>query len=252
MNDIKYSFMFHDIYELYPEESGFPDKSSNSFKISQEDFILFLEHLKIKCIKLGINIYDIILTFDDGGSSSIWVAEELSKRDLKGYFFISTNFIGKDGFCTKEDIKEIDRMGHYIGNHSHSHPSRISKLRGKSLIDEWTVSNSILQEILKKKIVNACFPGGHYSLEQVMILRDLGYKKVFTIKPSKQIIEKYGVQIIGRFPIRSYTHIKKSLRYLKRYSFFCMTIKLRWNLLTVVKYMSGRYFDLLRDIIKQY
>ena len=39
-----------------------------------------------------------MLTFDDGGASSIWIADELERHQLRGAFFIVTARIGTPGF----------------------------------------------------------------------------------------------------------------------------------------------------------
>lgn len=244
--------MFHDVYESDPSESGFPGASSNSFKVSQVDFIRLMDMLIIKANKLHIPLSDIIITFDDGGSCSLWIAKELSKRGLIGHFFISTMYIGSSGFCSESDIIEIDKLGHIIGNHTHTHPGIISRLSDSELKKEWGTASTILKNIINKDVVEACFPGGHYSENQVDILKELGYKTVYTVKPTREIKNINDIEVIGRYSIRNKQPIEQYLSYFGKHSLLRFRMLLRWQLLEILKKNTGSNFDKIRDIIKRF
>lgn len=61
----------------------------------------------------------VYLTFDDGPHPeiSIWVADELEKRGLKGSFFC----VGDNVRKYPETYQEIIRRGHQVGNHTMHH-----------------------------------------------------------------------------------------------------------------------------------
>ena len=244
--------MFHDVYETNPSESGFPRASSNSFKVSRPDFIRFIDTLILKAYKINIPLSNIILTFDDGGSSFLWIARELSKRGLVGHFFISTGYIGTHGFCSKDDLKEIDSLGHVIGSHSHTHPERISSLPIDTLKKEWNEATTFIQNLLGKGIVEASIPGGYYSIESVNILRELGYKTIYTSKPTNLIKFYQGVEITGRYTIRNNQPIEQYLSYIDKVSFLGIKMLLRWQSLEIIKKLFGSYFDVIRKILKKY
>lgn len=251
-NTHKYALMFHDVYNKSPSETGFPGKSSNSFKISRANFIQFVDKVILKAERLEIPLSKIIFTFDDGGSSALWIAKELNKRNITAYFFISTGFIGKKGFCNENDLKIIDEMGHIIGNHTHSHPGRISTLTKEQLWEEWSKASDILKKMLNKNIKAACIPGGHFSLSQADILNDLGYKKIFTNKPVRKTKSHKNVQIIGRYPIQNNMPTVKYLSYFKKYSRLRSGMFVRWQLLEIIKFVTGPYYDYIRNIVKGY
>lgn len=244
--------MFHDVYETDPFESGFPRASSNSFKVSRPDFIRFIDALILKANIKSIPLSDILLTFDDGGGSFLWIARELSKRGLVGHFFISTGYIGAEGFCSKDDLKEIDSLGHVIGSHSHTHPERISSLPNDTFKKEWNDSTSFLQKLLGKDIIEASIPGGYYSKESVNILRELGYKTIFTSKPINRIKFYQGLEIVGRYTIRNHPPIEQYLNYLDKVSFLNIKMLLRWQLLEIIKKLFGSYFNDIRKILRKY
>ena len=75
-------------------------------------------------------------------------ASLLESRGWRGHFFIVTGRIGKPGFVTARQIRELHERGHHIGSHSHSHPDAFSELSDEELIREWSESRRILGEIL--------------------------------------------------------------------------------------------------------
>ena len=108
--------MYHDVYQYNPNESGF---ASDLYKLDVHNFE--------EQVKALANLRDnkmsslrILLTFDDGGSSfSHLIMSILDKYGFKGYFFISTNYIGQKGFLNHDEIIDLYNKGHYIGSHSH-------------------------------------------------------------------------------------------------------------------------------------
>lgn len=252
MKNRQYPLMFHDVYQLDPFESGFQKASSNSFKISQANFLQLLDNItKIIYLQKGTTS-DVIFTFDDGGQSFVWIAKELYGRGLVGHFFISTKYIGAKGFCTEDQIREIDEMGHIIGCHSHSHPSRISSLNEDDLRAEWTTSTCILERILGKPVVEASIPGGYYSLSSVRILCDLGYKTVYTSRPSLAVKSFKSLVILGRFTIRNINPIDQYTSYVKKYSLLRKKMYLRWYILEIAKKLTGPFFFRLRNSLKRF
>ena len=248
----KIPLMFHDIYDLAPCESGFRRASSDSFKISREDFVHFMDGTERVMQQQGQSLSDVIFTFDDGGKSFVWIAEELSRRNLVGHFFIATKYIGTEGFCTKTDLQYIDKMGHIIGNHSHSHPASISRLKDTPLYEEWRQSHHFLSELLGKPIVEASIPGGHYSRSQVEVLSNLGYHVVYTSKPTLRHQSCKGVDVIGRFTVRKSNNIMGYTDYIKRKSSLRFKMLARYEMLYVAKKMLGSSFYKLRNSLKKF
>ena len=129
------------------------------------------------------------ITIDDGGGSSIEIAKYLEKKNIKAYFFIPTKFIGNKGFLNKDEIKEIDNMGHIIGSHSHSHPSPFCELTKKMIHFEVTKSKQILEQILGKTIDTLSIPGGEIRKNTLETLCDkiLELKEIYISTPYEGI-----------------------------------------------------------------
>jgi len=109
----------------------------------------------------------ILLTIDDGFLSfykNAW--PYLKKNRIPFILFISTEAVGKNGYMTWDEIKEIEKEEFaFLGNHSHSHEYLIS-YDFKDFKND--IDNSII--IFKKNIgynpIFFSYPFGEYSLEQ--------------------------------------------------------------------------------------
>ena len=73
------------------------------------------------------------ITSDDGGGSSILLAQRLNNLDIRATFFIVTSLIGTEGFLNEGEIRYIRSLGHNIGSHSHTHPSPFCDLTLESI-----------------------------------------------------------------------------------------------------------------------
>ena len=109
----------------------------------------------------------ILLTIDDGFLSfykNAW--PYLKKNKIPFILFISTETVGKNGYMTWKEIKEIEKEEFaFLGNHSHSHEYLIN-YSFKDFKND--IDNSIM--IFKNKLgynpIFFSYPFGEYSLEQ--------------------------------------------------------------------------------------
>lgn len=148
----KITLMYHDVYVKDIKESGFNTHGAIHYKISKKTFEEHLRAISHFCELKQINKNDIVFTFDDGGVSFFTIiAPILEKYGWKGYFFISTNYIGTDGFLTIDQIKDLSRRGHIIGSHSHQHKV-LTEFSLNDVENELCTSVKILSDILGKPI----------------------------------------------------------------------------------------------------
>ena len=137
--------MYHDIEKRGEYKSGFQNDTAFHYKIDLDAF-----EAQVKALAYND---DIVFTFDDGGSSALFLAAPiLEKYGRKGLFFICTQYIGQPGFLTEKQITELENRGHLIGSHSHTHPSNMASLSINEIRKEWGKSCGILEKILGKRI----------------------------------------------------------------------------------------------------
>jgi len=177
---------------------------------------IFLEHLKeIKKSKiefLNFNNFEniiknnieknyILLTIDDAFESFYVNAWPLLKNEkIPFILFVSTREIGKHGYMTWEQIKEIQSNSlATIGNHSHSHEYLIDWDKDK-IKNDLKMSIKIFNKHLGFSPKIFSYPFGEYSSDLKKIVSDLNFQFAFgqhsgVIDPTKDFLE------LPRFPI---------------------------------------------------
>ncbi len=100
----------------------------------------------------------------------------------------------KNLFFDREDLKNLESLGHVVGLHSHDHPTLIEKLSYADQNNQYTRNQSIVSKILNKpisKIKTMSHPCGSYNNETLKILTDLGidlgFKNIMEIESEKKI-----------------------------------------------------------------
>ena len=122
-----------------------------------------------------------ILTFDDVPLSAYELAVPiLQKLNLPFVFFITTDYIGKEGYLSQDQILQLDSMSLCtIGAHTVTHPMlRLSKNALKELTD----SKNILENILGHSVDYMAYPYGRPSSVSRKIMKYAkigGYKCAF-------------------------------------------------------------------------
>jgi len=106
----------------------------------------------------------ILITIDDAFSSFYEVAwPYLKKENIPFILFVSTETIGKNGYMTWDQIKELEKeTTAYLGNHSHSH-NYLVDLTNDDFISDIDASSSIFKEKLGYNPIFFSYPFGEYS-----------------------------------------------------------------------------------------
>jgi peptidoglycan/xylan/chitin deacetylase (PgdA/CDA1 family) len=147
--------------------------------------------------------HHVLLTFDDGGVSSLnYIADILDEFGWKAHFLITASRIATPGFLDAGQIRDLSRRGHVIGSHSYSHPARMSSCTNAELDEEWKRSTAILADIISEKIRVASVPGGYYSPRVASSAARSGIQLLFNSEPVvlSQIVD--GCLVLGRFTVQ--------------------------------------------------
>ena len=162
----------------------------------------------------------ILLTIDDGFKSfynEAWPI--LKKKKIPFILFVSTEPVGKNGYMTWDQIKEIDKFDFtMIGHHSHTHEYLID-MTDESFIDDIEKANKIFLKEIGYIPTIFSYPFGEYSkfmkdyISQNFKLSFGQHSGVIDINKEKfelprfPINEKYGElkrfkRIINYFPLQ--------------------------------------------------
>ena len=107
----------------------------------------------------------ILITIDDAFSSFYEFAWPfLKKEKIPFILFVSTEAVGKNGYMTWNQIRELEKENTvYIGNHSHSH-NYLVDLKNEDFINDINTSLIIFNEKLGYNPIFFSYPFGEYSL----------------------------------------------------------------------------------------
>jgi len=106
----------------------------------------------------------ILITIDDAFSSFYEVAwPYLKEEKIPFILFVSTESVGKNGYMTWNQIKELEKENTvYIGNHSHTH-SYLVGLKNEDFINDINISSLIFKKKLGYNPIFFSYPFGEYS-----------------------------------------------------------------------------------------
>jgi hypothetical protein len=148
----------------------------------------------------------VLLTFDDGGRGAIdRVAPELESRGWRGFFFVTTDWIGLDGYLTAAEIRELQGRGHVIGSHSCSHPERMATLKAEEIGREWRDSCAKLADLTGQAVRTASVPGGFSSRRVAACAAGAGIEALFTSDPRTAVAAVDDCLVFGRFAMQRNT-----------------------------------------------
>jgi peptidoglycan/xylan/chitin deacetylase (PgdA/CDA1 family) len=143
-----------------------------SYTIS--DFVQYREKIKKTAV----------LTFDDGFKTVFTYAYPVLKRyHLKATFFIATENIGKAGYMTWSDVREIAEAGFEIGSHSKTHVW-LPKLSEAEAREEIFDSKERIENEIRKPVYSFSYPLGGLNEKIVEWVKEAGYRAACATKNS--------------------------------------------------------------------
>jgi len=170
--------------KYYPDDSGILSLMYHRFnedKYPSTNIQMDIFKKQIKIIKkLQYNFYNpgdleknfhipkvdkkILITIDDAFSSFYEVAwPYLKKERIPFILFVSTKSIGRNGYMTWDQIKELEKETTvYLGNHSHSHDHLVD-LKNNEFINDIDTASKTFNENLGYNPIFFSYPFGEYS-----------------------------------------------------------------------------------------
>jgi peptidoglycan/xylan/chitin deacetylase (PgdA/CDA1 family) len=211
------ALIYHDVVPAgHFDASGFPGTGAARYKFINSEFHSHLEALQgvaqagsfsagnapPESAGQGPASLPCLLTFDDGGNSSILtIAGMLEERGWTGHFFVTTDLIDAPAFVSRQQVCQLRRRGHVVGSHSCSHPRRMSACTWEQLVDEWRRSCDVLADIIGEQVTVASVPGGFYSHRVAQAAAHAGIRTLFTSEPTARQWVVEGCAVRGRYSI---------------------------------------------------
>jgi hypothetical protein len=204
------SLLLHDVYVDDPAESGFVDPLAHRYKLRSDECDRLLAAMDaerpsvtVVASAAGVHHPAVALTVDDGGKSfASLLADRLEARGWRGHAFMTTSMIGRPGFLTAADLRDLDRRGHLVGTHSATHPQRFNACSWERMVSEWADSRSALEDVLGHAVVVGSLPGGYLSRRAAQAAAHAGLRVLFTSEPVTTPWSVDGCLLVGRFTVR--------------------------------------------------
>lgn len=127
----------------------------------------------------------VMITFDDTRLDQFTAAlPELNKYGFKGVFFIMTVSLGKPGYMSREQVKQLSDEGHTIGSHTYDHQN-VKKYIDKDWEEQIAKPSKQLQAITGKPVEYFAYPFGLWNKEAIPHLKEHGFKSVFQLSTDR-------------------------------------------------------------------
>ena len=122
--------------------------------------------------------HSVTITFDDGSETDLLAAAPILQRvGFKATFFITCGRLGKPGYLSGAQLKELSEQGFEIGCHSMTHPY-LTDLDESGLRHEICDAKSQLEQIIGRPVDHFSCPGGRCDERVVSMARAAGYRTV--------------------------------------------------------------------------
>ncbi|HKW48428.1 MAG TPA: polysaccharide deacetylase family protein [Gemmatimonadaceae bacterium] len=163
--------------------------SSGYFAVTAHAFARHLELLREKglggcAIATALEpstVNRVAISFDDGNAGQGNVAfPALVAAGMTATFFITTGWVGRPGFVSWDQLREMRDAGMAIESHTHSHPF-LSEIPETRLRDELRQSREMLGEQLGEPPTMIALPGGDAPQRELWrLFAEEGYESVAT------------------------------------------------------------------------
>jgi len=123
----------------------------------------------------------IVITFDDNRQEHYTVAAPILREyGFRGVFFIMTVTIGKPGYMSAAQIRELSDNGHTIANHTWDHPD-VRRLMPQQWATQFDQPRQTLEKITGKPVQYFAYPFGAWNEAAIQQLKEGGVLAAFQL-----------------------------------------------------------------------
>jgi peptidoglycan/xylan/chitin deacetylase (PgdA/CDA1 family) len=125
----------------------------------------------------------VAITVDDGCETDVLaIAPVLKEFGYGATFYITTGWVGKPGYMSPAQLRELDGLGFELGSHSMTHPY-LSDLDESGLHREIADSKSALESIIGRPVLHFSCPGGRSDARAIQIAKRAEYRTLANSRP---------------------------------------------------------------------
>ncbi len=118
----------------------------------------------------------VAITFDDGCETDmISAAPILKESGFRATFYVTAGFVGKRGYLSPAQLRELQDNGFEIGCHSMTH-AYLDDLDAAALRREIVDAGKKLEQMIGEKVLHFSCPGGRFDERSLKLAREAGYR----------------------------------------------------------------------------
>ena len=142
--------------------------------------ITMQDYMRAKKGKQELPAKPVILTFDDGYEDNYTtLLPMLEERGMKGTVYMITNSIGRKGYLSWNQLREMQERGIEIGSHTANHQP-LTTLDREKQAEEMKLSKLLMEWNGLKTIFTFSYPNGAYDEEMPAMLKENEYLTAVT------------------------------------------------------------------------
>lgn len=181
--------MYHEI-ELAGRQLCESDPGYVRYVLKAADFREQVAHLRAAGFR-GISVGEalaetgesnrsVAITFDDGCETDlIFAAPLLLEGGFGATFYITVEHLGRRGYLSRGQLRELAGLGFEIGSHSMTH-SFLHDLPTERIEAEVAGSKAALEEITGGRVSHFSCPGGRWDKRVSRMVQEAGYESLVT------------------------------------------------------------------------
>jgi peptidoglycan/xylan/chitin deacetylase (PgdA/CDA1 family) len=126
----------------------------------------------------GEQRHGVVVTFDDGCESDLMAAAPILKdAAYNATFYVTVGFIGRCGYMSPSQLRELSAAGFEIGCHSMTH-AYLTDLDEGGLQYEIVQAKTQLEDVVGKAVENFSCPGGRCDARVIQVAHRAGYRSL--------------------------------------------------------------------------
>ena len=142
----------------------------------------------------------VVITFDDGCETDlITAAPMLRERGFNATCYLTVDFLGRRGFLSRAQVRELAATGIEIGCHSMSH-AFLSDIDDAALRREVVDAKHVLEQLSGTRVRSFSCPGGRYDDRLAPLAAEANYDSVTTSRVARNDHAQRR-ELLGRVPV---------------------------------------------------
>ena len=122
----------------------------------------------------------VVVTFDDGAETDLVIAAPvLRDAGFGATFYVTCEHLGRPGWLTTQQLKELADQGFEIGSHAMTH-RYLQDLTTPEIREELSGSKKRLEDLTGKPVAHFTCPGGRWDRRVAEEARAAGYESLVT------------------------------------------------------------------------